>query len=58
VAVARARGFALTGTLALLDQTRPLKLDEVFARLKATNFRYSQEIIDGLLVEADEELKE
>lgn len=61
VAVARSKGFAVTGTLGLLDlaaRRKLVKLDEVFARLKATNFRYSPEIMDALLVEADEERKE
>jgi predicted nucleic acid-binding protein len=55
VAVARAKGFAVTGTLGLLDlaaRRQLLKLDEALARLKATNFRYPLEIMDALLVQA------
>jgi predicted nucleic acid-binding protein len=61
VAVARAKGFAVTGTLGLLDlaaQRQLLKLEEAFARLKATNFRYPPEIMDTLLTQADEERKD
>jgi predicted nucleic acid-binding protein len=61
VAVARAKGFAVTGTLGLLDlgaRRRLLKLDEAFARLKATNFRYPPEIMDALLAQEDKEQKE
>lgn len=61
VAVARSKGFAVTGTLGLLDlaaRRKLLKLDEAFARLKATNFRYPPEIMDALLVDVVEERKE
>jgi predicted nucleic acid-binding protein len=61
VAVARAKGFAVTGTLGLLDlaaRRQLLKLDEALARLKATNFRYPPEIMDALLVQAAKERKE
>jgi predicted nucleic acid-binding protein len=60
VAVARAKGFAATGTLGLLDlgaRRQLLKLDEAFARLKTTNFRYSPEIMEALLAQADERRK-
>ncbi len=61
VAAARAKGFAVTGTLGLLDlaaRRRLLKLRDVFARLKATNFRYRPEIMDALLAHEDEGQKE
>jgi predicted nucleic acid-binding protein len=57
VAVARARGFPVTGTLGLLDlaaRRRLLKLSEAFARLKTTNFRYPPELMDALLAQAEE----
>jgi len=56
VAVARAKGFAATGTLGLLDlggRRKLLKLEEAFARLKTTNFRYPPEIMDVLLGQAE-----
>lgn len=61
VAVARAKGLAVTGTLGLLDlgaKRQLLKLDEAFARLKTTNFRYPPEIMDALLVQPDKDRKE
>ncbi len=51
VAVARARGFATTGTLGLLVMGARLglvNLDDAFARLKTTSFRYRQEMLDVL----------
>ncbi len=57
VAVAREKGFAATGTLGLLDlgaRRQLLKLDEAFARLKTTNFRYPPEIMDAVLAQANE----
>jgi predicted nucleic acid-binding protein len=60
VAVARAKGFAATGTLGLLDlgaRRQLLKLNEAFARLKTTNFRYPPEIMEALLAQADERRK-
>ena len=57
VAVAREKGFAATGTLGLLDlgaRRQLLKLDEAFARLKTTNFRYPPEIMEALLAQANE----
>ena len=56
VAVARAIGFAAIGTLGLLDlggRRNLLKLEEAFARLKTTKFRYPPEIIDVLLGQAE-----
>jgi predicted nucleic acid-binding protein len=50
--VARCKGFAVTGTLGVLDlaaQRGLVNLTDVFARLKATNFRYPLEIMDELL---------
>ncbi|MBV8360517.1 MAG: DUF3368 domain-containing protein [Deltaproteobacteria bacterium] len=60
VAVARAKGFAATGTLGLLDlgaRRQLLRLDEAFARLKTTNFRYPPEIMEALLARANERRK-
>jgi predicted nucleic acid-binding protein len=53
VAVARAKGFAVTGTMGLLDlaaRRRLLRLSEAFSRLRATNFRYPPELMDALLL--------
>lgn len=60
VAVARAKGFAATGTLGLLDlgaRRQLLKLEETFARLRTTNFRYPPEIMDALLAQVDQPRK-
>jgi len=60
VAIARSKGFAVTGTLGVLDlaaRRKLVNLEEAFARLKATNFRYPPQILDALLVEADKERK-
>jgi predicted nucleic acid-binding protein len=61
VAVARSKGFAVTGRwdcwiwpLGASWSSWTKSLDDS----KATNFRYSPEIMDTLLVEADEERKE
>jgi predicted nucleic acid-binding protein len=54
VAAARARGFAVTGTLGLLDRAARcdlVDLDAAFAALKATNFHTRQELLDALLAE-------
>jgi predicted nucleic acid-binding protein len=47
----------VTGTLGVLDLAARLgllNLADAFARLKRTNFRYRQELLDGLL-EQDKE---
>ena len=54
VAVARRQGFAVTGTLGVLDLAARRGLIELSAaieRLKATNFRYRPEILDALLAQ-------
>jgi predicted nucleic acid-binding protein len=61
VAVARRQGFAVTGTLGVLDLAARhglTDLDAAFARLKATNFRYRPEIMDALLAQHREQTKE
>jgi predicted nucleic acid-binding protein len=48
---ARQKGFAVTGTIGILDlaaRRGMLRLSEAFALLKNTNFRYPQEIMDAL----------
>ena len=52
VAVARARGLAVTGTLGLLERAAQrgfANLPTAFAALKATNFHVRQELLDALL---------
>ena len=52
VNVARSRGFAVTGTLGILDlaATRGLiQLKEAIERLKQTSFRYPPKVLDALL---------
>lgn len=52
VIAARRKGFAVTGTLGVLTlaaDRRLINLAEAFERLKHTNFRYRQEILDELL---------
>ena len=52
VATARLRGFAVTGTLGLLDRAARrglVDLAAAFAALKATNFHTRQELLDALL---------
>jgi predicted nucleic acid-binding protein len=52
VIAARREGFAVTGTLGVLSlaaERRLLDLAEAFNRLKRTNFRFRQEIMDQLL---------
>jgi predicted nucleic acid-binding protein len=56
VTVARAKGFAVTGTLGLLDLAARrglLKLRDAFTRLRATNFRYPPEVMAALLAQED-----
>jgi predicted nucleic acid-binding protein len=52
VAVARAEGFTVMGTLGILDlaaRHRLIDLAAAFARLKATSFRCRPEIMDAVL---------
>jgi predicted nucleic acid-binding protein len=52
VSVARARGFATTGTLGLLvmaAQRGLVDLPTAIGRLKSTNFRYQQEMLDRVI---------
>lgn len=49
---ARARGFAVTGTLGLLYRAAQLgfvDLPDAFARLRSTNFHHAEGLLDGLL---------
>jgi hypothetical protein len=51
-AVALQKGFEVTGTLGLLTRSAQrgiLDLGDALARLKRTNFRYRQELLDDLL---------
>ncbi len=60
VAVARAQGFAVTGTLGVLDLAARrglINLVEAFTRLKATTFHYRQGLLDALLAQQPEEKK-
>lgn len=52
VLAARREGFAVTGTLGVLSlaaEKNLINLADAFERLKRTNFRYRQEILEGLL---------
>jgi predicted nucleic acid-binding protein len=52
--VALTKGFAVTGTLGILRlaaQGGLIDLADTLAKLKRTNFRYRQEMIDDLLDE-------
>ena len=54
VAAARSRGLTATGTLGILGlaaQQGLLNLADAFNRIKRTNFRYRQDIMDALLAE-------
>jgi predicted nucleic acid-binding protein len=54
VVVARDKGFAVTGTMGVLSLAARRGLVDLsgsFARLKRTNFRYRQEIMDEILAE-------
>lgn len=56
VRLARRMGFRVTGTLGVLRQSAErglLDLAEALERLKRTNFRYRQEIMDELLGKTD-----
>ena len=55
VLAARSKGLTVTGTLGILGlaaQHGLLDLAEAFDRIKRTNFRYRQDIMDALLAEA------
>jgi len=57
-AFARAKGFAVTGTLGVLDLAARrglIDLPQAFARLKATSFHYRQGLLDALLARRQEE---
>jgi len=54
--VARTKGFEITGTLGVLDlaaRRRLIDLKDALDRLKSTNFRYRQAIMDQLLDQQD-----
>jgi predicted nucleic acid-binding protein len=58
--VARAAGFAVTGTLGVLDLAARrglINLAEAFSRLKATTFHYRQGLLDALLAQQPVEKK-
>jgi predicted nucleic acid-binding protein len=60
VAFARAQGFAVTGTLGVLDlaaQRGLIDLIEAFTRLKATTFHYRQGLLNALLAQHAERKK-
>jgi predicted nucleic acid-binding protein len=60
VAFARAKGFAVTGTLGVLDlaaQRGLINLTQAFTRLKETSFHYRQGLLDALLAERPDENK-
>jgi predicted nucleic acid-binding protein len=52
VAVARAQGLAVAGTIGILDlagRRRPIDIVNAVARLRTTNFRYRPNVLDALL---------
>ena len=56
VRIARSKGFRVIGTLRVLQLAARLgllDLSDSFGRLKRTNFRYRQEIMDNLLSEQE-----
>jgi hypothetical protein len=56
--VALNKGFEITGTLGVLDQAARrhlINLRDALDRLKRTNFRYRQEILDELLSQQESE---
>jgi predicted nucleic acid-binding protein len=60
VTVARSKGFAVTGTLGILDLAARrdlIRLDDALERLKATSFRCRPEIMDALLAKHRAERK-
>jgi hypothetical protein len=57
VMAARGKGLEVTGTLGVLSraaQRHLLNLAEAFDRLKHTNFRFRQDIMDRFLAEQDQ----
>jgi predicted nucleic acid-binding protein len=61
VTVARSKGFAVTGTLGILDLAARrdlIRLDESLERLRATSFRCRPEIMDALLAKHSAERKD
>jgi predicted nucleic acid-binding protein len=59
VVAARRKGLTITGTLgvlALAARHGLLNLADAFDRIKRTNFRYRQDIMDALLAEAAREI--
>jgi predicted nucleic acid-binding protein len=60
-AFSRSKGFAVTGTLGVLDLAARrglIDLVEAFTRLKSTNFHYRQGLLDALLARGLAEKKE
>ena len=60
-AVARRMGFAVTGTLGILDIAAHrglIRLNDAVERLKTTSFRYRPEVVDALLARHLQERKE
>lgn len=58
VVAARALGFAVIGTLGVLDlaaRRRLIDIGDAIAKLRATNFRYRPEIMDALLAQRREQ---
>jgi predicted nucleic acid-binding protein len=58
VVAARALGFAVIGTLGVLDlaaRRRLIDIGDAVAKLRATNFRYRREIMDALLAQRREQ---
>jgi predicted nucleic acid-binding protein len=54
VRVARRKGFRVIGTLRILElgaRRGLIDLPDAFERIKRTNFRYRQEVMDELLAE-------
>jgi predicted nucleic acid-binding protein len=50
--IARAQGFAVTGTLGVLDEAarrQSISLPEAIERLKRTSFRYPKAVVERLL---------
>jgi predicted nucleic acid-binding protein len=61
VAFARARGFAVTGTLGVLDLAARrglIDLAAAFTRLTATTFHYRQGLLDALLAQQPREKRQ
>ncbi len=57
----RAQGFAVTGTLGVLDlaaRRELINLIEAFTRLKATTFHYRQGLLDAFLAQYPDPKKE